>query len=67
MDWIETFFIANSIVEQPDVLNKDANRVIRQRKRGIFLIKIGPESYSTLSNLLVPMQRERDTPLADIV
>ena len=35
--WIE-IFIANSIVEQSDVLNKDVNQVERQKERAISLI-----------------------------
>lgn len=54
--WIEMFFIANSIVEQPAERNKAVNRVIRQRK----ITKIGLESNSTLRNLMVPLS-ERDT------
>ena len=48
------------------MLNKDAHRVVRQRKCAISLTEIGRESYSTLNNQLVPMQ-ERETPFPGIV
>ena len=59
VEWMEMFFIANSIVKLPGERNKDVNRVVRQRKRAISLTKIGPESYSTGSNL------KRGNPLVD--
>jgi hypothetical protein len=60
------FFMANGISEIPGEENVAANGVVRERKRAIFLTEIGPESYSTLSNLLVPA-KPRDTSLSDIV
>ena len=35
------------------------------RKRAIFLTEIGPDAYSTLSNLLAP-EKLKDTPFVDI-
>jgi len=54
------FFVANNIMEET------ANLAVANRKRAIFLTKIGPEAYSTLSNLLAPV-KPKDTPFADIV
>ncbi|XP_078353369.1 uncharacterized protein LOC144638095 [Oculina patagonica] len=63
---MEMFFLANNIREETGEGNEDANLAVRERKRAIFLTEIGPEAYSTLSNLLVPA-KPRDTPFADIV
>ena len=48
------FFTANNIVETTGERNVQANQVVAERKRAIFLTKVGPEVYSTLSNLLHP-------------
>ena len=45
---------------------EEANLAVANRKRPIFLTEIGPEAYSTLSNLLAP-EKPKDTPFADIV
>ena len=66
VEWIEMFFIANSIVKQPGEHSKDVNRVVRQRKRAISFTEIGPKSYSTRSNLIMITMQERDNPLVDI-
>lgn len=63
---MEMFFMANNILETPGEDNEAANRVVRERKRAIFLTEIGPEVYSTLSNLLVPV-KPKDTTFTNIV
>ena len=63
---MEMFFTANNIVEITGEGSFAANRVVASRKRAIFLTEVGPEVYSTLSNLLVPT-KPKDTPFMDIV
>ena len=63
---MEMFFMANGIVERNGEGQAAANLVVRERKRAIFLTEIGPEVYSTLSNLLVPV-KPKDTPLSEII
>ena len=58
--------MANNIVEEPGEDKEGANLAVANRKRAIFLTEIGPEAYSTLSNLLAPL-KPKDTPSADIV
>ena len=53
--------MANNIVEEQGESNKEAKLTVQKRKHAIFLIEIGPEAYSTLSDLLVPA-KPRDTP-----
>ena len=43
-----------------------ANQVVANRKHAIFLTEVGPEVYSTLSNLLV-QGKPKDTQFTDIV
>ena len=43
-----------------------ANQVVANRKRAVFLTEVGPEVYSTLSNFLAPA-KPKDTSFADIV
>ena len=63
---IEMFFTANNIVETTGEGSTQTNRVVADRKRAIFLTKVGPEVYSTLSNLLAPA-KPKDTSFTDIV
>ena len=63
---MEMFFTANNIVESTGEGSAQANQVLANRKRAIFLTEVGPEVYSTLSNLLAPA-KPKDTPFADIV
>ena len=64
--FFQIFFPANSIVESTAEGSEEANRVVANRKRAMFLTEVCPEVYSTLSNLLAPAQ-PKDTPFADIV
>ena len=63
---MEMFFTANNIVETTGEGSTQANRVVAERKRPIFLTEVGAEVYSTLSNLLAPT-KPKDTPFVDIV
>ena len=63
---MKMFFTANNIVETTDEGSTQANRVVAERKRAIFLTEVGAEVYSTLSNLLTPT-KPKDTPFVDIV
>ena len=63
---MEMFFMANNIVERTGEGSAEANLAVANRKRAIFLTEIGPEAYSTLSNLLAPA-KPRDTTFANIV
>ena len=63
---MEMFFIANNIMEETGEGKDEANLAVANRKRAIFLTEIGPDAYSTLSNLLAP-KKSKDTPFADIV
>ena len=45
---------------------EEANLAVANRERAIFLTEIGPDAYSTLSNLLAP-KKAKDAPFADIV
>ena len=63
---MEMFFTANNIVESTGEGSAQANQVVANRKRAIFLTEVGPEVYSTLSNLLAPA-KPKDTSFADIV
>ena len=63
---IEMFFTANNIVETTGEGSTQTNRVVADRKRAIFLTELGPEVYSTLSNLLAPA-KAKDTSFTDIV
>ena len=63
---MEMFFTANNIVETTGEGSTQANRVVAERKRAIFLTEVGAEVYSTLSNLLAPT-KPKDTPFVDIV
>ena len=63
---MEMFFTANNIVETTGEGSTQANRVVAERKRAIFLTEVGAEVYSTLSNLLTPT-KPKDTPFVDIV
>ena len=63
---IEMFFTANNIVETMGEGSTQTNRVVADRKRAIFLTEVGPEVYSTLSNLLAPAN-SKDTSFTDIV
>ena len=47
---MEMFFMANNIVESTGQGIEQANQVVANRKRAIFLTEVGPELYSTLSN-----------------
>ena len=60
VEWIEMFFIANSIVKQPGERYKDVNRLVRQRKCAISVTEIGPEAYSMRSKLTMITMQERD-------
>ena len=51
---MEMFFTANNIVETTGEGSAAANQVVANTKRAIFLTEVGPEVYSTLSNLLAP-------------
>jgi hypothetical protein len=46
--------------------NVEANQLVSDRKRAIFLTEIGPDVYSTLSKLLV-LAKPKDTSLTNIV
>ena len=63
---MEMFFTANNIVKTAGEENEAGNQLFRERKRAIFLTEIGPEVYSTLSNLLVPA-KPKDTSLTNMV
>ena len=63
---IEMFFTANNIVETTGEGSTQTNRLVADRKRAIFLTEVGPEVYSTLSNLLAPA-KPKDTSFTDIV
>ncbi|CAH3152306.1 unnamed protein product [Porites lobata] len=71
---MEMFFTANNIVETTGEGSTQANRVVAERKRPIFLTEVGAEVYSTLtvflpcplSNLLAPT-KPKDTPFVDTV
>ena len=54
------FFTANNIVETTGEGSAAANQLVANRKRAIFLTEVGPEVYSTLSNLLAPA-KPKDT------
>ena len=47
---VEMFFTANNIVETTGEGSIQANRVVADRKRAIFLTEVGPEVYSTLGH-----------------
>ena len=51
---MEMFFTANNIVETAGEGSAAANKLVANRKRAIFLTEVGPEVYSTPSNLLAP-------------
>ena len=53
--------MANNIMEETGEGNEEANLAVANRKRAIFLTEIGPEAYSTLSNLLA-LVKPKDTP-----
>ena len=63
---MEMFFTANNIVETTGEGSAQANRVVADRKRAIFLPEVGTEVYSTLSDLLAPAKL-KDTSFTDIV
>ena len=63
---MEMFFTANNIVETTGEGSAAANQLVANRKRAIFLTEVGPEAYSTLSNLLAPA-KPKDTLFTDIV
>ncbi|XP_068697605.1 uncharacterized protein [Montipora foliosa] len=63
---MEMFFTANNIVETTGEGSTQANRVVAERKRAIFLTEVGAEVYSTVSNLLAPV-KPKDTPFTEIV
>lgn len=63
---MEMFFTANNIVETTGEGSAAANQLVANRKRAIFLTEVGPEVYSTLSNLLAPA-KPKDTLFTDIV
>ena len=63
---MEMFFTANNIVETTGEGSAAATQVVANRKRAIFLTEVGPEVYSTLSNLLAPT-KPKDTQFTDIV
>jgi len=62
---MEMLFTANNIVETMGEGSAAANRVVANRKRAILLTEVGPEVYSTLSNLLAPA-KPKDTQFTDI-
>ena len=66
VDRMKMFFMANNIMEETGEGKEEANLAVANRKRAIFLTEIGPDAYSTLSNLLVP-KKAKDTLFADIV
>ena len=63
---MEMFFSANNIVEITGEGSAAANQVVANRKCAIFLAEVGPEVYSTLSNLLAPA-KPKDTQFTVIV
>ena len=63
---MKMFFTANNIVETTDEGSTQANRVVAERKRAIFLTEVGAKVYSTLSNLLAPT-KPKYTTFVDIV
>ena len=63
---MEMFFSANNILETMGEGSAQANRVVADRKRAIFLTEVGPEVYSTLSNLLA-LTKPKGTSFIDIV
>ena len=62
---IEMSFTANNIVETTGEGSTQTNGVVADRKRAIFLTEVGPEVYSTLSNLLAPA-KPKDTSFTDL-
>ena len=63
---MEMFFTANNIVETTGEGSAANNQLVANRKRAIFVTEVGPEVYSTLSNLLAPA-KPKDTLFTDIV
>ena len=63
---MEMFFMANNIMEETGEDKEEANLAVANRKRAIFLTEIGPDAFSTLSNLLAP-EKPKDTPFSDVV
>lgn len=63
---MEMFFTANNIVTITGEGSAATNLVVANRKRAIFLTEVGPEVYTTLSNLLAPTKPE-DVSFTNIV
>ena len=63
---VEMFFTANGIVEGAGERQEAANELVKERQRAIFLTEVGPEVYSTLSNLVAPM-KPKEIPLTKII
>ena len=63
---MEMFFTVNNIVKTTGEGSTQANRVVAERKRAIFLTEVGSKVYSTLSNLPAST-KPKDTPFVDIV
>ena len=60
------FFTANNIVTTTGEGSAATNLVVANRKRAIFLTEVGPEVYTTLSNLLAPT-KPKDVSFTNIV
>ena len=63
---MEMFFTANNIVTTTGEGSAATNLVVANRKRAIFLTEVGPEVYTTLSNLLAPT-KPKDVSFTNIV
>ena len=60
------FFTASSIVKTTGEGSAATNQLVAKRKHAIFLSEVGPEVYSTLSNLLAHA-KPKDMLFTDIV
>ena len=61
------FFMANDIAGEPGEDKEEANLAVanKKKKRAFFPTEIGPEAYSTLTNLQAPLKR-KGAPFVDI-
>ena len=67
MERADMFFMANNITKTSDgEAMIAANEAVRERKKAILLMEVGPEEYGTLVNLLAP-KKAKDVPFKDIL
>ena len=67
VEMMKMYFTAIIIVVSKGEGRTQANRVVADGKRVIFLNEVGPEVYPTLSNLLAPTKPKLDTSFTNIV